>query len=102
IVIKGPEVLEHVRPIDTVVLDKTGTVTSGVMSVVSVTSGSGVDQRDLLALAGAAESASEHPIAHAIAEHARDSGPMPDVAALENRPGAGVVADIAGRRVVVG
>ena len=102
IVIKGPDVLEHVRPIDTVVLDKTGTVTSGVMSVVSVTAGPGVDEREVLALAGAAESASEHPIAHAIAEHARDSGPVPDVAALENRPGAGVVADIAGRRVVVG
>jgi P-type Cu+ transporter len=102
IVIKGPDVLEHVRPIDTVVLDKTGTVTSGVMSVVSVTAGPGVDEREVLALAGAAESASEHPIAHAIAEHARDSGPVPDVAALENRPGAGVVGDIAGRRVVVG
>jgi P-type Cu+ transporter len=102
IVIKGPEVLEHVRPIDTVVLDKTGTVTSGAMSVVSVTAGLGADKSEVLALAGAAESGSEHPIAHAIAESARASGPLPNVAALENRPGAGVVADIAGRRVVVG
>ena len=102
IVIKGPEVLEHVRPIDTVVLDKTGTVTSGVMSVVSVTAEPGADESEVLALAGAAESASEHPIAQAIAERARAIGPLPDVAALENRPGAGVVADIAGRRVVVG
>ena len=102
IVIKGPEVLEHVRPIDTVVLDKTGTVTSGVMSVVSVTAAPGADESEVLALAGTAESASEHPIARAIAERARALGPLPDVAALENRPGAGVVADIAGRRVVVG
>ena len=102
IVIKGPEVLEHVRPIDTVVLDKTGTVTSGVMSVVSVTAAPGADESEVLALAGTAESASEHPIARAIAERARAIGPLPDVAALENRPGAGVVADIAGRRVVVG
>jgi P-type Cu+ transporter len=72
------------------------------MSVVSVTAGPGVDEREVLALAGAAESASEHPIAHAIAEHAQATGPLPDVTALENRPGAGVVADIAGRRVVVG
>ena len=102
IVIKGPEVLEHVRPIDTVVLDKTGTLTSGVMSVVSVTAAPGADASQVLALAGTAESASEHPIARAIAERARALGPLPDVAALENRPGAGVVADIAGRRVVVG
>jgi P-type Cu+ transporter len=102
IVIKGPEVLEHVRPIDTVVLDKTGTVTSGVMSVVSVTAAPGADASQVLALAGTAESASEHPIARAIAERAGATGPLPDVAALENRPGAGVVADIAGRRVVVG
>ena len=102
IVIKGPEVLEHVRPIDTVVLDKTGTVTSGVMSVVSVTAAPGADESEVLALAGTAESASEHPIAQAIAERAGAIGPLLDVAALENRPGAGVVADIAGRRVVVG
>jgi len=102
IVIKGPEVLEHVRSIDTVVLDKTGTVTSGAMSVVSVTAGAGTDESELLALAGAAESASEHPIARAIAERAQATVPLSDVAALENRPGAGVVADIIGRRVVVG
>ena len=88
IVIKGPEVLEHVRPMDTVVLDKTGTVTDGVMSVVSVTAAPGADESEVLALAGAAESASEHPIARAIAERARATGPLPDVAALENRPGA--------------
>jgi len=102
IVIKGPEVLEHVRPINTVVLDKTGTVTSGVMSVVSVTAGPETDESEVLALAGAAESASEHPIAKAIAERAQATRPLLVVTALENRPGAGVVTDITGRRVVVG
>ena len=102
ILIKGPEVLEHVRRIDTVVLDKTGTVTSGVMSVVSVTGEPGVEESEVLALAGAAESASEHPIAQAIAEHARTAGPVPDVANLNNRPGAGVVADVLERPVFVG
>src|SRR5829696_6331336 len=102
ILIKGPEVLEHVRRIDTVVLDKTGTVTSGVMSVVSVTAEPGVTEREVLALAGAAESASEHPIAQAIAEQARTAGPVPDVANLNNRPGAGVVADVLERPVFVG
>ena len=102
ILIKGPEVLEHVRRIDTVVLDKTGTVTSGVMSVVSVTAEPGVEESEVLALAGAAESASEHPIAQAIAEHARTAGPVPDVANLNNRPGAGVVADVLERPVFVG
>jgi P-type Cu+ transporter len=95
-------VLEHVRRIDTVVLDKTGTVTSGVMSVVSVTAGPGVTEREVLALAGAAESASEHPIAQAIAEHARTAGPVLDVANLNNRPGAGVVADVLECAVFVG
>src|SRR5215208_4780283 len=102
IVIKGPEVLEHVRPINTVVLDKTGTVTSGAMSVVSVTAGPETDEREVLALAGAAESASEHPSAKAIAERAQATRPLLVVTALENRPGAGVVTDITGRRVVVG
>lgn len=102
ILIKGPEVLEHTRRISTVVLDKTGTVTSGVMSVVSVTPAPGVAESEVLALAGAAEAGSEHPIAKAIAEHARTAGPLPEVAGLQNRPGLGVVAEVAGRSVFVG
>ena len=67
IVIRGPEVLESTRAVDTIVLDKTGTVTTGQMSVVSVTTAPGVDRDEVLALAGALEHASEHPIARAIA-----------------------------------
>jgi P-type Cu+ transporter len=102
ILIKGPEVLEHIRRIKTVVLDKTGTVTSGVMSVVSVTAAPGIDVSEVLALAGAAEAGSEHPIAKAIAQRARAGGALPEVAELRNRPGLGVVTQIEGRCVVVG
>jgi P-type Cu+ transporter len=102
ILIKGPEVLENTRRISTVVLDKTGTVTSGVMSVASVTPAPGVAESEVLALGGAAEAGSEHPIAKAIAEHARTAGPVPEVAGLHNRPGLGVVAEVGRRSVVVG
>ena len=71
IVIKGPEVLESTRAIDTIVLDKTGTVTTGRMSLTAVTAAPGVDAGELLRLAGAVEDASEHPIAAAIAAGAR-------------------------------
>ena len=63
ILIKGPEVLESTRAIDTIVLDKTGTVTTGRMSLTAVTAAPGVDADELLRLAGAVEDASEHPIA---------------------------------------
>ncbi|WP_375424472.1 heavy metal translocating P-type ATPase [uncultured Friedmanniella sp.] len=93
IVIRGPEVLESSSRIDTVVLDKTGTVTEGRMSVVDVIA---VDAReaDVLRLAGAAESGSEHPIARAIAAHAAMQGPLPVVRTLTNLPGLGVLAEL--------
>ncbi|MEA2210017.1 MAG: P-type Cu+ transporter, partial [Solirubrobacteraceae bacterium] len=91
ILIKGPEVLEATRRVDTVVLDKTGTVTSGRMHVRSVVAAEGVDRHELLRLAGALEHASEHPIARAIADAARaESGVLPAVAAFRNREGLGV------------
>ena len=93
IVIKGPEVLESARGVDVVVLDKTGTVTEGRMSVASVVAGSGVDEDELVRRAGAAEAGSEHPIGRAVAAYARTRGPLPTVAALRNRPGFGLVAD---------
>ena len=102
ILIKGPEVLESTRRVDTVVLDKTGTVTSGVMSVVAVTAASGEDKGEVVALAGAAEAGSEHPIALAIAEHARAGGPLAETGAFRNQPGFGVVATVGERRAVVG
>ena len=75
ILIKGPEVLESARPVDVLVLDKTGTVTEGRMSVVAVMPGAGVAAADLVRIAGAAESGSEHPIARAITAYAREQRP---------------------------
>jgi Cu+-exporting ATPase len=103
ILIKGPEVLESTRRVDTVLLDKTGTVTSGLMSVVDVTTAPGQDEAELVALAGAAESGSEHPIARAIADHARKAGaPLMAANVFRNEPGFGVLAGIDDQRVVVG
>ncbi len=107
ILIKGPEVLESTRKIDTVVLDKTGTVTTGRMSLVDAIPGPGQDADELLRLAGAVEDASGHPVAAAIAAGAvnRLGGSLPAVADFASHQGLGVsgVADghavVAGRRV---
>ena len=91
IVIKGPEVLESTRAIDTIVLDKTGTLTAGRMSLAEVAAAPGVDAGELLRLAGAVEDASEHPIAAAIAAGARDRlGGLPSVEGFANAQGLGV------------
>ncbi|HEY5821434.1 MAG TPA: heavy metal translocating P-type ATPase [Propionibacteriaceae bacterium] len=102
ILIKGPEVLESTRRINTIVLDKTGTVTQGRMAVASVVPAVGVRAADLIRFAGAVESGSEHPIARAITDHARAAGPLPEVTDLTNQPGLGVVARVDGETVVVG
>jgi Cu+-exporting ATPase len=103
LLIKGPEVLESTRRIDTVVLDKTGTVTSGEMAVVAVHAANGKDGREVLRLAGAVEDASEHPIAAAIAERARqDGGRLPVVEDFANEAGRGVQGVVDGHAVVVG
>jgi Cu+-exporting ATPase len=95
ILIKGPEVLESTRRVDTVVLDKTGTVTTGVMTVHDVTPAAGVDAEQLLRVAGAAESGSEHPIGRAIAKAAGDRcGPLPAVRDFANAEGRGVTATV--------
>ncbi|WP_434442953.1 heavy metal translocating P-type ATPase [Lentzea sp. E54] len=97
ILIKGPEVLESTRRVDTVVLDKTGTVTTGQMSLVSVHA---VDDEDeVLRLAGALEHASEHPIARAIATAA---GEVPEVEDFQNVEGLGVQGVVEGHAVLVG
>ena len=96
ILIKGPEVLESTRRIDTVVLDKTGTVTTGRMSLTGVHS---ADEATALRLAGAVESASEHPIARAITAAA---GPLPPVAEFRNLEGLGVTGVVEGRTVTLG
>ncbi|MGW3078757.1 heavy metal translocating P-type ATPase [Kitasatospora sp. NPDC001132] len=102
ILIKGPEVLETTRTVDTVVLDKTGTVTTGRMALVAVHTAEGVDGAEALRLAGAVEHASEHPIARAVAEAAAEAGELPAVADFRNVPGRGVEGVVAGRAVVAG
>jgi P-type Cu+ transporter len=103
ILIKGPQVLESTRRIDTVVLDKTGTVTTGRMSLVDVVPVSGIDADVVLRLAGALEDASEHPIAQAIASAARDRvGTLPGVEAFSNLEGLGVQGVVDGHGVIVG
>jgi Cu+-exporting ATPase len=102
LLIKGPEVLESTRRVDTVVLDKTGTITSGQMSVVEVTV-AGADRDGALRLAGAVEDGSEHPIGQAIAAAARAAGPLPAVDEFVSHAGLGVEGTVAdGDRVVVG
>jgi Cu+-exporting ATPase len=103
LLIKGPEVLESTRTVDTIVLDKTGTVTTGRMALAEVVLADGVDRTELLRLAGALEDASEHPIAQAIARAARDeTGAFPAVEAFDNREGLGVEGVVEGRALVVG
>ena len=103
ILIKGPEVLESTKRIDTVVLDKTGTVTTGRMSLVAVVPAPGEDEEEVLRLAGALEDASEHPIAQAVAAAARERlGALPAVEGFENRRGRGVQGVVDGHTVVAG
>ncbi|MEI5520903.1 heavy metal translocating P-type ATPase [Streptomyces brasiliscabiei] len=105
ILIKGPEVLESTRRIDTVVLDKTGTVTTGRMTLrhVRVAADADADADDVLRLAGAVEHASEHPVGRAIAAGAEERvGALPPVERFENLPGRGVRGRVAGHDVEVG
>ena len=102
ILIKGPEVLESTRRVDTIVLDKTGTVTTGVMTVQAVVAADGEDAAEVLRLAGALEHASEHPIARAIATAAADAAPLVDVEDFANLEGLGVQGIVDGHAVLVG
>ncbi len=103
ILIKGPEVLESTRRVDTVVLDKTGTVTTGKMSLLTVYAADGEDEMQILELAGALEDSSEHPIAQAIAKGARDKvGDLEPVQGFANVQGLGVHGVVDGHAVVVG
>jgi Cu+-exporting ATPase len=102
LLIKGPEVLESTRRVDTVVLDKTGTVTTGRMSLVDVAVADGVDPGEALRLVGALEHASEHPIARAIAAAATAASPLPAVEGFTNRDGLGVEGVVEGHGVIAG
>jgi P-type Cu+ transporter len=103
ILIKGPEVLESTRHVDTVVLDKTGTVTTGQMTLLEVHTAGGVAATEALRLAGAAEDASGHPIARAIARGAAERvGTLPPVREFRALEGLGVKAVVDGHAVLVG
>ncbi|MBC6496680.1 heavy metal translocating P-type ATPase [Microbacterium sp. 4-7] len=103
VLIKGPEVLESTRKIDTVVLDKTGTVTTGKMTLVGVFTEDRTDRAELLRLAGALEDASEHPIAQAIAKGAtQEIGALPTPEDFANIEGKGVQGIVDGHAVLVG
>jgi P-type Cu+ transporter len=104
LLIRGPEVLESTRRVDTVLLDKTGTVTSGRMSLVDVATAPGTSRREALALAGAVEAASEHPVGRAIARAAGEAlgGAPAPVAGFAAHGGLGVQGRVEGRDVVVG
>ncbi|HET6692402.1 MAG TPA: copper-translocating P-type ATPase, partial [Miltoncostaeaceae bacterium] len=103
ILIRGPEVLESTRRVDTVLLDKTGTVTSGEMALADVVPADGEDAAELLRLAGALEDGSEHPIARAIARAARERlGTLPAVDGFASRPGMGVEGVVEGHVMVAG
>jgi Cu+-exporting ATPase len=102
LLIEGPEILEATQRADIVVLDKTGTVTTGKMSLVELVLAEGVERADALRLVGAAEEASEHPIARAIADAARrEVGRLPALYAFANREGLGVEATVEGDRLVL-
>jgi Cu+-exporting ATPase len=102
VLIKGPEVLEQTRRVTTIVLDKTGTVTTGHMRVTEVVATGDVPAARLLQLAGAAAAASDHPVSRAIAEHARAAGPLPGAVEARTLPGRGAEAKVDGHTILVG
>ncbi|GAA1112508.1 heavy metal translocating P-type ATPase [Nesterenkonia jeotgali] len=103
VLIKGPEVLESTRRVDTIVLDKTGTVTTGKMTLTDVLPAAGVDRNELVRLAGGLEDASEHPIAQAIAAGATSQvGELPTPESFENIEGKGVQGVVDGHAVIAG
>ncbi|MGW0550363.1 heavy metal translocating P-type ATPase [Streptomyces altiplanensis] len=103
ILIKGPEVLETTRKVDTIVLDKTGTVTTGKMTLLAVHTAPTTTEAEVLRLAGALEHASEHPVARAVAAGAAErTGALPTPEDFANVPGLGVQGVVEGHAVLVG
>jgi Cu+-exporting ATPase len=103
ILIRGAEVLESTRAIDTIVLDKTGTVTTGQMSLIAIETDATTSSADALRLVGALEERSEHPVARAIARKARqDNAVLPNVTVFSSRPGLGVSGVVEGHEVTAG
>ena len=103
IVIKGVDVLQSTRRIDTVVFDKTGTITTGVMQLIDVVAARGTERTEILKFAGALEHASEHPVARAIASAARkELGILPSVTEFVSSPGMGTSGVVESQKVMVG
>lgn len=103
VLIKGPQVLEDTRRVDTLVLDKTGTITTGIAQVTDLAASPGLHPAAVLTAAAAVESGSEHPIARAIVRRAQEQGiKIPAIRDFESLPGAGAVATIKDTRVTVG
>jgi P-type Cu+ transporter len=102
LLIKGPEILESTRRADTIVLDKTGTVTSGKMTLVEVVAAHSEDRDEILRIAGALESASEHPIARAIVDAAARKNGLPALEGFANREGLGVEGIVDGHGAQIG
>ena len=103
IIVTGPEVLEHARAVDAIVLDKTGTITTGTMSVAGVTPSSGIAVHDLIASAAAVEQHSEHPVARAVVAHASAMGiAIPEATNITSTRGMGVRGLVSGGTVLVG
>src|SRR5690606_22590266 len=100
--IRGPQVLEDTRKIDTVLLDKTGTITEGNLEVTSTQAVTGITEAELIAFAGAAEAGSEHPIAQAIVRAASASAKLIEASTFNSAPGGGVIATVSGKEVVIG
>lgn len=102
ILIKGPQVLEQTRRVDTILLDKTGTLTEGRLELVEVTPVGGALRSEALRMAGAVEAASEHPVGRAVAAAARrDLGQLPPVEEFRNIPGVGVRGGVEGHEIEV-
>lgn len=99
LLIKGPEILESTKKVDTIVLDKTGTVTTGVMSVSEVVTAESLDESTVISYAAAVEAGSEHPIAKAIVNHA---GEHPAATDFQSQAGLGVTGTVDGHRVAIG
>jgi Cu+-exporting ATPase len=104
VLIRGPEILESTRRVDTIVIDKTGTVTSGRMSLQSITVADGVDEAQALWLVGTLQNGSEHPVGRAIAAAAKvlEDAPSADVENFASHPGMGVQGTVAGRAIIAG
>ena len=102
ILIRGPEVLESTRQVDTILLDKTGTVTTGKMTLADVVLAPGVGRREALHLVGSLEHASEHPVGRAIAAAAAEGAPLAQPESFKNREGLGVEGIVDGHAVLAG